>query len=200
VISILVVDDHPLVRTGLANLFRLESDFGPVRTAGTTSEAISEYKRERPDVVTLDYRLADGDGLSLCRRLERLDPSARMAVISGYASDELAVAAMAAGARRVLRKVGAWEKLVEALRLTAREDDVAAPHPQLIRRATARIDPRDLPVLVLRLDRRGPAEIAELLAQPVDEIQVAIDRIVDTLKPRYWRPRPLLAGSSLTRP
>jgi DNA-binding NarL/FixJ family response regulator len=199
VTSILVVDDHPLVRAGLANLLRLEAGFGPVRVAAGVREAIAEYTRARPDVVTVDFRLSDGDGLSLCRRLERLDASAGMAVVSAYASDELEVAAAAAGARRVVRKGGAPEDLIAAVRAIADGDELIAPHPRLVRRAIARIDPRDRPVLTHRLERLGPAEIARMLAQPVDDVQVAIDRIVDRLKPRYWRPRRLVASPSPSR-
>src|SRR5690242_13264693 len=97
-ISVLVVDDHPVVRTGLANLLRVEDDIRPFTAVADCAHATEQFDRQHPDVVVVDYGLPDGDGLSLCRELERRDWPARVLVFSGYDTQQLVVAAAVAGA------------------------------------------------------------------------------------------------------
>jgi DNA-binding NarL/FixJ family response regulator len=104
VISVLVVDDHPVVRAGLANLLRIEDDIDQVTAVSTCAEAEAEFDRRQPDVIVVDYRLPDGDGLTLCRALDQRDWPARVLIFSGYDPQQLIVAAAVAGAMGVLSK------------------------------------------------------------------------------------------------
>jgi DNA-binding NarL/FixJ family response regulator len=184
VIRVLVVDDHQVVRSALERLLAVEDGMRSVGAARTCHEAIAAFGAERPDAVIVDYRLPDGDGLSLCRTLERASWPAPVIVFSGYTTGELAVAAAVAGATGVVSKGAPGNELLESVRDVvygrAHGFDVPA---ELIRRAGELIDPDDLPILGLRLEFCSPAEIADTLRCRLSEIQMRIDRVVDCLRP-----------------
>ncbi|MEA2255662.1 MAG: hypothetical protein QOG35_1707 [Solirubrobacteraceae bacterium] len=120
-IRVLVVDDHPVLRAGLEAVLRAEPGFSCVGTAADGAEMAAALRRMRPDVVVLDQRLGDEDGLVLCASL-RADPAAPE-VILYTANDEhgLADRARAAGARGVVGKSADVDELFDALRLAARD-------------------------------------------------------------------------------
>jgi DNA-binding NarL/FixJ family response regulator len=185
VISVLVVDDHPVVRAGLANLLRIEDDIDQVTAVSTCAEAEAEFDRRQPDVIVVDYRLPDGDGLTLCRALDQRDWPARVLIFSGYDPQQLIVAAAVAGAMGVLSKGAPGDALFRAVRhLAAGGTEGLAIEPTHVRRASERLDPEDLPVLGLRLEACSAMEIADLMREPLSLVEERIDRIVDTLRPR----------------
>jgi DNA-binding NarL/FixJ family response regulator len=149
------------------------------------SEAIAAFKQQEPDVVIADYRLPDGDGLTLCRHLDRVEWPAEVLIFSGYANDDLAVAAAVAGATGLLGKGASGEALFQAVRSIAAGSSYRPAVPsRLIGRAAERLDPDDLPILGLRLELCSPVEIAEVMKLPLSAVLARIDRIVDTLRPR----------------
>lgn len=120
-IRVLVVDDHPVLRAGLEAVLRAEPGFVPVGAAADGHEALRLVRRTRPDVVVLDRRLGDEDGLALCRAL-RAEPAAPQVVLyTAAASDpHLAGQATDAGAFDVVDKADDVGALFDALRLAAR--------------------------------------------------------------------------------
>jgi DNA-binding NarL/FixJ family response regulator len=184
-IRVLIVDDHTVVRAGLCNLLAVEPDIVPVASVPTMGEALAAFEQESPDVVVADYRLADGDGLTLCRHIERSPWPAEVLIFSGYADHELAVAAAVAGATGLLGKGASGEALFDAVRAVAAgaSHRIAVP-PRLIGQAAERLEPDDLPILGLRLEWCSPREIADVMKLPLSTVLDRIDAIVDTLRPR----------------
>jgi DNA-binding NarL/FixJ family response regulator len=195
VIRVLTVDDHAVVRSGIVSLLTSEEGIEPVGAVGGCRAAVDAFEQLQPDVVIADFRLADGDGLSLCRRLERDDWPARILVFSGFAGPDLALAATVAGAGGILGKGTAGELLLAAVRALAAGGMPAPVIPGGVLRAAAeRLEPADLPVFGMRLEGTSAGEIASVLRLDRAEVDDRIDRIVETLKPRIDPPVLSAAG------
>lgn len=196
-IRVLTVDDHAVVRSGIVGLLESEPGIRSVGAVGSCRAALTAFEEHLPDVVIADFRLPDGDGLALCRQLERNDWPSRVLVFSGFASTELAAAATVAGAAGVLGKGTAGELLLAAVRAVA-GGGMPPPRigPDALRRASETIDGDDRAILAMRLEGSSTLQIAEVLQADRAEIERRVDRVVDALKPRV-DPPPLgaLAGS-----
>jgi DNA-binding NarL/FixJ family response regulator len=195
VLRVLTVDDHAVVRSGIVALLASEEGIEPVAAVGGCSAGLAAFEQLQPDVVIADFRLPDGDGLALCRRLERDDWPSRVLVFSGFASAELAVAATIAGAGGVLGKGTAGELLLAAVRAVAAGGMPAPTIPGGVLRAAAeRLDPEDLPIFGMRLEGTAASDIAAVLRRDRGDVEDRIDRIVSTLKPRIDPPALSAAG------
>jgi DNA-binding NarL/FixJ family response regulator len=120
-IRVLVVDDHPVLRAGLEAVLRAEPGFVPVGAAADSHEALRLVRRTRPDVVVLDRRLGDEDGLALGRLL-RAEPAPPQVVLYTAAAREpgLARSATEAGVFRIVDKADDVGTLFDTVRLAAR--------------------------------------------------------------------------------
>src|SRR5215475_7960581 len=101
---ILVVDDHPLLRDGIATLLAGQDDMDLVGQAGTGREGIDLFRELRPDITLMDLQMPDKDGIEAIVAIRRLDPEARVIVLTTYSGDVQVVRAMEAGARAYLLK------------------------------------------------------------------------------------------------
>ncbi|HVV72126.1 MAG TPA: response regulator transcription factor, partial [Verrucomicrobiae bacterium] len=115
-ISVLLVDDHNIVRQGLKALLGAESDIAVVAEAQTGREAVQLAARLRPEVVIMDLAMPLLNGWEATRQLIKAAPSARVIVLSSYESDEHIQQAIAAGAAAYLIKQTAAADLVKAIR------------------------------------------------------------------------------------
>lgn len=102
--SILVVDDHVVVRKGLIALLTSSDQYRVIGEAGTLEEARSTARACKPDLVMMDQKLPDGDGIDLCADLKREFPLTRIIILTAYQSRDLVERAMQAGADGVLLK------------------------------------------------------------------------------------------------
>jgi DNA-binding NarL/FixJ family response regulator len=158
-IRVLVVDDHPVVRSGLAGLLDVEDDLSVVGEAGDGEEAIVRVAELAPDVVLMDLRMPRLDGVGATSRILAEHPDARVLVLTTYDTDADIVRAVAAGATGYLLKDTPRRQLVEAVRAAARGETVLAPPvaARLVSRlrapATDALTPRE--VEVLRAVSRG---------------------------------------------
>ena len=127
-ISVFLLDDHELVRRGLADLLEVEHDITVVGEAGTAAQALTRVPTLRPDVAVLDVRLPDGDGVSVCRDLRAsVTPPPACLMLTSHSDDEALFGAIMAGASGYLLKqisgvdlVGRSEPLPGAVRCSTR--------------------------------------------------------------------------------
>ena len=114
-IRLLVVDDHPVVRTGLQRMHELEPRIQIVGEAATMQSAIEAALRLAPDVILMDVRLPDGDGIEACRRIKVILPETRILFLTSYADNRFVLAAMEAGADGYLLKESDSQRIVDAI-------------------------------------------------------------------------------------
>lgn len=118
-IEILVVDDHALVRRGLVALLETEEDLRVVGEARTAAEALALVRRLRPNVVVLDVRLPDRDGIEICAEIRDLSPDSRILVCSGLAEGSALADAARAGADGFVSKEASNDEILEGVRRVA---------------------------------------------------------------------------------
>jgi DNA-binding NarL/FixJ family response regulator len=162
-LRVLVVDDHPVVRSGLVALIDAQPDLTVVDEASDGRGAVDASLRSNPDVVLMDLRMPGGDGVTATAEITRTQPSTRVLVLTTYDSDSDILRAVEAGATGYLLKDVTAERLVEAVRAAARGETVlAAPvAARLMRRLrspdAADLTPRELDVL--RCAARGLSNV-----------------------------------------
>ena len=118
-IRIFLMDDHEIVRRGLADLLSMESDMTVVGEAGSATEALHRIPAARPDVAVLDVRLPDGNGVEVCREIRSQMPEVRCLMLTSYADDEALFDAIMAGASGYVLKEIRGTDLVDAIRQVA---------------------------------------------------------------------------------
>lgn len=119
VIRILLVDDQQIVRAGLRTLIGVEPDFDIVGEAATGWEAVSAAVRLRPDVVLMDIRMPDLDGIAATEQIVQSGSAARVCVLTTYSLDDYVFDALAAGASGFLLKTDTAERILAAIRAVA---------------------------------------------------------------------------------
>jgi two-component system NarL family response regulator len=164
--SVLLVDDHALLRTGVANIINQEADLQVVAEAGNGVEALEAYDRVKPDVTLLDLRMPVMEGVEVVHRLRERDPRARVIVLTTYDTDEEITRALKAGAKAYVLKDISADDLVTCIR------DVLAGKTYLAPAAAAKLaedvtrvqlTPRELATLRLMADGKANKEIANAL-------------------------------------
>jgi DNA-binding NarL/FixJ family response regulator len=144
-IRVLVVDDHPAIRTGLVAMLRAEPGLVPVASAADTEAGIAAARRTRPDVAVVDYHLKPGDGLLACRELKSLPAPPRILIYSAFAEHALGLPAAVAGAHGVVDKEVPPDELFERVRTVARGETVLAITPEAMTAAAEGSGPRTCP-------------------------------------------------------
>jgi DNA-binding NarL/FixJ family response regulator len=115
-IRILTVDDHPLLREGIAALVNAESDMKLVAEASNGEEAIEQFRLHRPDVTLMDLQMPALNGIEAVIRIRAEFPDARIIVLTTYTGDVQALRALKAGARAYILKGHVHKELLEAIR------------------------------------------------------------------------------------
>lgn len=118
-ISIVVVDDHWLVRLGLTNLFGSLRHFALIGVASTATEAVAVARTHQPDVVVMDVRLPDGSGIEACRQIRSDNPNTRVVMLTSFCDEDAVIAAILAGASGYLLKQSEPERLLAAIETAA---------------------------------------------------------------------------------
>ncbi|MDD9380756.1 response regulator transcription factor [Streptomyces sp. ZAF1911] len=177
-IRVLIADDQPLVRRGLALILAPEPEFEVVGEAGDGAEAVALAERLRPDVVVMDIRMPVLDGVGATGELARLLPECRVLALSTFDMDEYVVAALRAGAYGFLPKDVSPEELTAAIRTVHTGEAAVAPRllTRLIStyvRAPARPVMRTAEVPAELTPRER--EIWQLLATGLDNAEIAAD-------------------------
>jgi two-component system response regulator DevR len=162
-VRVFLVDDHEVVRRGVAELLQAEDDIEVVGEAGTAAQARSRIPVTHPDVVLLDVRLPDGSGIDVCRELRPTMPDTHFLMLTAYDDDQAMYAAVIAGASGYVLKDVRGSGLIDSVRQVAAGRSLL--DPSLTRKAVERMrdtthqDPR-LAVLSVR-EREVLALIAD---------------------------------------
>ena len=118
-ITVLLLDDHEVVRRGVAELVNTEADLEVIGEAGTASEALSLVKRLEPDVAILDVRLAEGNGIEVCREIRSEHPDVACLILTSFSDDQAMLDASLAGAAGYVLKQIRGNDLIESIRKVA---------------------------------------------------------------------------------
>ena len=167
--TVLLVDDHELIRSGLAAVIDLEPDLDIVGTADGVSSALAAVDELHPDVVIADLQLPDGTGLDIVRNVRRTDDRTGLVVLTMHAGDEQIFAAMEAGASGFVGKDAPAQEVVRTARHAAvspRAFVCSGLAQAVMRRAgvgSTRLSDREHDVLLLLADGLGTAAIADKL-------------------------------------
>ena len=165
--TVLLIDDHELIRQGLARAFERDQDMQVVGQAGSITEGLRAYSECAPDVVVTDLHLPDGLGLEIVRTVRSTSDSVGLVVLTMHAGDDQIFAAMEAGASAFVGKDSRSTEVVSAAKHAAvapRTFLCAGLSAAMMRRATTpaapRLSGREAEVLVLLADGLGTSEIA----------------------------------------
>ena len=163
---VLVVDDHALLRTGVANIINQAPDRRVVAEAGNGAEAVDAYERHRPDVTLLDLRMPVMEGVEAVRRIRELDARARVIVLTTYDTDDEIASALKAGAKAYVLKDISADELVNCIREVLAGKTYLAPAAaaKLAEGVTrVQLTPREMAALRLMADGKTNKEIAHEL-------------------------------------
>jgi len=126
-LTLLVVDDHEVVRQGLVALLGRREEFQVVAEAGTAAEAVEAARRFQPDLVIMDVRLPDGSGVEACREIRAELPDTRVVILTSYPDEDAVLSAIVAGASGYLLKQVRARDLVAALQAVGRGESLLDP-------------------------------------------------------------------------
>ena len=124
---IFLVDDHEIVRRGVADLINAESDLEVVGEAGTVRQAIVRIAATHPDVAVLDVRLPDGSGIDLCRTIRSANPDVQCLMLTAFDDDEASYSAVLAGAAGYVLKDIRGRGLLDGIRRVANGESLVSP-------------------------------------------------------------------------
>ncbi len=115
-LTVLVVDDHDIVRKGLTTLISRQQDLSVAGEAGTAAEAVEKASELAPDVVVLDIRLPDASGIEACREIRSQNSNIKVLMLTSYSDEEAVMGSIMAGASGYLLKEIRSQEIVEAIR------------------------------------------------------------------------------------
>ena len=161
-LKILIVDDHDIVRKGLAMLVSRQEDLTVVAEAGTVAEAVEKARKTVPDVVVMDIRLPDGTGIEACREIRDENFDVKVLMLTSYSNEEAVMGSIMAGASGYLLKKIRSQEIVDAIRRVGSGQSLLDP---------------SVTASVLERVRRGKEE--DVLAQLTDQEKKILELIAD---------------------
>lgn len=192
-IRVLIVDDHDVLASSLAKALDSESDIRSVGVAGSLKSAASLIRTTAPDVLLLDHRLPDGDGVAAVGRLRELRPSMAIIVLTASPAEHLMVAAVEAGVSGFLSKTRSLGEVTSAVRAAAVGEAVISPEmlarllPRLGRTGkvgSAALTEREREILGLIAEGLTNAAIAEQLTVSVNTVRNHVANLLGKLGAR----------------
>jgi DNA-binding NarL/FixJ family response regulator len=186
-ISVLLVDDHELIRQGLRRAFERDGDFEVAGEAGSLADARRLLTLVNPDVVILDVRLPDGDGIEACRKIRADDGEVGIVILTMYAGDDQLFAALEAGASAFVPKNAPSEDVVAAARHAASSphsftaNDLQDAMKRRLSPTGPQLSPREREVLGLLADGLGVAQISRQLYISESTTKTHISKLYEKL-------------------
>ena len=184
-IRVLCVDDHPVVRDGIAAIINLQPDMMLAGAAGTGGVALERFSQLRPDVALVDLRLPDMSGFDLIKKIIDKSPNARIIVLSSHEGDVDIQRALEAGAQGYVVKGIVRDELLEIIRsVHAGKRRLPAAVAQKLAEhiADEPISPRELEVLSLMAAGKRNKEIASELSIAEDTVKMHVRNILSKLQ------------------
>jgi two-component system, NarL family, response regulator len=183
-VRVLVVDDHPVVRDGLASMLETQDDIEVVGQAANGASAVAAYTALRPDVLVLDLRMPKMDGFEAATRVIAADPAAQILIMTTYDGDEDIFRCLRLGAKGYLVKDVPFEEILTAIRVVGgggqyTSHQVAAK--ALRRSAQTGLTQRELDVLALLVEGRSNKEIARRLNMGEETVKSHVKAILAKL-------------------
>jgi DNA-binding NarL/FixJ family response regulator len=183
-IRILSVDDHPLIRQGIAGLVATQTDMTVIAEAANGREAIQQFHRHRPDITLMDLQMAEMNGLDAIIAIRSEFPEARIVVLTTYAGDVQALRALKAGARAYLLKDSLHKELLATIRAVQAGRKSMSPEVsyRLAEHATDdALTPAEVRVLSLIAAGNANKEIAAQLLTSEDTVKGQVRNILSKL-------------------
>jgi DNA-binding NarL/FixJ family response regulator len=185
--TVLLVDDHELIRHGLRRAFERDPGFKVVGEAGSVAEALAAIRAEQPEVVIMDVRLPDGNGLDTVKKLRAACETMGIVILTMYAGDEQLFGALEAGASSFVNKDAPAEEVLAAARhaATSPQSFSAADLADAMRRKMApagpQLSPREREVLKLLADGLAVSGIAKALFISESTTKTHISKLYEKL-------------------
>jgi len=185
--TVLLVDDHELIRQGLRRAFERTGDFTVVGEAGSVADALALIEARQPNVVIFDVRLPDGSGLDAARKVRAQRPDVGIVVLTMYAGDEQLFGALEAGASAFVPKDAPAEDVVAAARHAAvsprafTASDLAEAMKRRLTPTGPQLSPREKEVLKLLADGLGVAAISKQLFISESTTKTHISKLYEKL-------------------
>ena len=183
-IRILAVDDHPILRQGIAGLIADESDMALVAEAANGREAIQQFRAHRPDITLMDLQMPEMSGLDAMIAIRGEFPDARIIVLTTYTGDVQAMRALKAGARAYLLKNSLHKELLDTIRAVHAGRKTMSPEISFdLAEHAAEENLSPLEVRILRLIAEGNSnkEIAARLSASEDSVKGHVRNILSKL-------------------
>ena len=183
-IRILSVDDHPLIRQGIAGLVATQADMNLIAEAANGREAIQQFHRHRPDITLMDLQMPEMNGLDAIIAIRGEFPEARIIILTTYAGDVQALRALKAGARAYLLKDSLHKELLATIRAVQAGKKAMSPEVsfQLAEHATDdALTPAEVRVLRLIAEGNANKEIAAQLSTSEDTVKGQVRNILSKL-------------------
>jgi len=183
-IRILTVDDHPLLREGIASLIETESDMVIIGEASTGREAVEEFRRHQPDVTLMDIQMPELNGIDAMTRIIAEHPNAKIIVLTTYTGDAQIFRALKAGAQGYLLKGLLRKELVETIRAVHAGKKRISPEVagQVAEYATDdSLTARELDILQLIAQGNSNKVIADRLGVTEDTVKAHVRSILSKL-------------------
>jgi DNA-binding NarL/FixJ family response regulator len=185
--TVVLVDDHELIRQGLRRAFERTGDFTVVGEAGSVAEALEVIGSTTPDVVIFDVRLPDGSGLDAARKVRESNPTMGIVVLTMYAGDDQLFGALEAGASAFVPKDAPAEDVISAARHAAvsprafTATDLAGAMQRRLTPSGPQLSPREREVLGLLADGLGVAAISKQLYISESTTKTHISKVYEKL-------------------
>ena len=186
-IRILAVDDHPVVRRGIAALIATQSDMTLVAEASNGREAIQQFRAHRPDVALMDLQMPEMGGLDAVSAIRGEFPDARIIVLTTYAGDVQILRAVKAGAQAYLLKNTFHEELIDTIRAVYAGKKKLSPEAsfEIAEHSTDdALTPAEISVLRLIAAGNANKEIADQLSLAEDTVKWRVKNILSKLGAR----------------
>ena len=183
-ISVLIVDDHFMARMGLSVPINGEADMTVVAEARNAAQALTFYRKHRPDVVTMDYMMPDQNGVEATRAIIAAFPEAQIIMLSGHDGEEDIHRAVEAGVRGYLTKAAERDEVIAAIRAVHEGGRVFPPDVAAKLAARKEREPltdRELSILRLIVDGRSNKEISTMLHMSEGLVKLHVSKILEKL-------------------